>query len=358
MIFKSTIKLSLLIVIINSLSACSTISYYSQAIKGQIQLLLARESIDKLITAEDTSPELRERLILIQAVRAYAQQDLHLPVGKAYASYADLERPYAVWNIYAAPPLSLQAYTWCYPVVGCLAYRGYFNQQDAEKHAEQLKQQSLEVRVGGVRAYSTLGFFNDPVLNTFIDTTEPYLVELLIHEITHRLLYIKGDTKFNESFATAVAQIATQRWYQQQDQAEKYAQYQAEETNDRLLRNLLLEHRNQLEKIYSDDTRSEPEKIDAKKQQIAQMHEQYFTAKAAYGWRDGLDNWILSVNNASLATMANYNGFVPAFKQIFEQQGQDFPGFYQAVTRLSELKKVERHAALEKLMSADVTPES
>lgn len=350
MIFKPVIKLILLTTIIINLSACSTAAYYSQAAKGQIQLLFARESIDKLINAKNTPPKLRERLILTQRVRAYAQQQLKLPVGKAYGSYADLERPYAVWNVYAAPPLSLQAYTWCYPVVGCLAYRGYFNKLNAEKYAEKLKHQQLEVRVGGVRAYSTLGFFNDPILNTFIDTSEPYLIELLIHEISHRLLYIKGDTKFNESFATAIAQIATQRWYQQQSKTEKYIQYQTKETNNKLLRTLLLKHRSQLEKIYNNDTLSEREKTDAKEQQITQMHKQYFAAKTAQGWRDGLDQWVLSINNASLANMANYNGFAPAFKQIFELQGRDFPRFYQEATRLSQLKKAERHAALEKLI--------
>ncbi len=187
-----------------TLSGCETLHYYGQAISGQMQILTGRESIDRLLSAPETSQTLKTRLRLVMDVREFAKESLHLPVGNHYLSYIDLKRSYAVWNVFAAPEFSLEPKTWYYPVIGRTAYRGYFSKQMAMQYADGLKNKHFDVYVAGIAAYSTLGWFEDPVLNTVIHRTDTGLAALIIHELAHQIIYVKDDTAFNESFATAV----------------------------------------------------------------------------------------------------------------------------------------------------------
>ncbi|MCG8613983.1 MAG: aminopeptidase, partial [Pseudomonadales bacterium] len=201
------------IVLLLMLSACSELTYYFQATQGQLGLLAAREPIDELVTPESTtSAAVKNRLQFIQGVRTFAETALVLPVGDAYADYVEVGAPYVIWNVSAADEFSLDGKQWCYPIVGCQTYRGYFNQQDAEQYGEILRKEGLDVWVGGVEAYSTLGWFDDPVLSTFLKRDNTSLAALLFHELAHRVVYIAGDTAFNESFATAVELAAIQIW--------------------------------------------------------------------------------------------------------------------------------------------------
>ena len=202
------------------LGACAQgggeLGYYWQSVSGHVQLMWAADAMDDWIARPDTPPALRERLRMAQRARTFAVQELHLPDNPSYRRYADVKRGSAVWNVVAAPPYSLQLHTWCFPVLGCVGYRGYFSQTDARAEADLLAAQGLEVDVYGVPAYSTLGTLNwlggDPLLSTFVHWPEGDFVRLLFHELAHQKVYAEGDTLFNESFATAVGRIGSAEW--------------------------------------------------------------------------------------------------------------------------------------------------
>lgn len=342
----------LLCIAILQLSACSSISYFSHLFSGQVALLWKRQDVQGLVDSPETSDVLRQRLVLSQKIRVFAADSLELPVGDAYTAYTDLERPFAVWNIYAAPELSLESHTWCYPILGCLAYRGYYDEARAKSDAQSLASQGFETRVGGVRAYSTLGVFDDPLLNTFMFTDEVYLVELLIHEISHRKLYISDDTMFNENFATAVATLGAQQWYKKEGLSERYQDYQT----TKISRTRVLEHvmnfKERLAEVYKDETLSIEEKRQQKKSLFQALRKQYKALKAEYALDDRYDAWLANLNNASLATLSNYQALVPAFIALFNELGQDWSAFYERVESIAGLEKSVRHQRLNDLIQA------
>jgi len=235
-------KLLIVLILLVACSACSTGQFYSQAFLGQADLLLKRRAIQKVLLEDDLPPDVRGRLQFVLILRAFAKEELGLPVGKAYTTYSDLGRPFALWNIYAAPELSLESQSWCYPLAGCFAYRGYFSEEDAQREAEVYRKRGFDVKVGGILAYSTVGWFDDPVLNTFILKSEPYLVELLFHEMAHRKIYIKNDTPFNENFATAVSLLGSELWYQDRADSSAYREYRAHQVRQHALVNLVLDY--------------------------------------------------------------------------------------------------------------------
>ncbi|KZY37301.1 MULTISPECIES: aminopeptidase [unclassified Oleiphilus] len=334
------------------LSACSSVSYYSHLLNGQTSLLWNREPVETLLADDETSEELRKRLILSQALRDFASKELNLPVDDAYTSYTDLGRRYAVWNVYAASELSLDAYTWCYPILGCLAYRGYYDQSMAKAEALRLEKQGFETRVGGVRAYSTLGFFDDPLLSSFIFTDEVYLVELLIHEISHRKLYIKNDTKFNENFATAVGTIGAELWYKNQSQTHKYQEYQQAKAEQKKLMSFVLSYKDKLHDVYQDDSWSVEKKRKEKDKLLKEMKLSFQSLKQKHAWDSRYDRWVNELNNAGFSTLSNYQDLVPGFIALYHRLGEDWDAFYQEVERLSELDKSQRHAHLKSLSEA------
>jgi predicted aminopeptidase len=340
----SRILISILLLV--SLSACSSIDYFAHLAKGQISLLWQREKVKELLKSDAISAELKARLILSQKIREFALTELALPLGDSYTSYSDLKRPYVVWNVYAAPELSFESYTWCYPFLGCLAYRGFYDEMRAQRAGKILEDQGYDVKVGGVQAYSTLGFFDDPLLNTFIFKNEVAFIELLIHEISHQKLYIKDDTKFNENFATAVATLGAEQWYRLAKNEDVYETYQTQKQIQQSLVGFVLGYKDQLSDIYEDEFKSETEKKDQKKEIIANMLRQFEVFKLEHKLDSRYDRWVYSMNNASLSTLSNYQELVPGFIALFHQQKNDWPAFYKAVEKLAKLDKVQRHKAL------------
>lgn len=345
-------RIILIALFLLTLSACSTIDYFSHLAKGQFDLLWQRESVLDLLESEDVSDDVKSRLKLSQQIRLFAEAELALPVGDAYTAYTDLERPYVVWNLYAAPQLSFDSYTWCYPFLGCLAYRGFYDEARAQHAANQLIKEGYEVKVGGVQAYSTLGFFDDPLLNTFLFKHEVGFVELLIHEISHRRLYIDDDTKFNENFATAVALLGAEEWYEQQKNQSLYTRYQQHKTAQKKLIGFLLGFKQQLELVYNDDTKTEEEKQLLKKKIFNQLPIQFQEFKHKHDLDKRYDKWVLSMNNASLSTLANYQELVAGFIALFHKQGGDWNRFYVEVESIAKLDKKERHHLLTDLAEA------
>src|SRR5512141_2027994 len=242
-----------LLAIVLAVSGCKTLSFYAQAFRGQYQIFAHEKPIQKLIDDPKTPAELRRRFELVQRLRGFAQTELHLPVDGHYRKYVDVHRPYVVWNVEAAPEFSMEPKTWWYPLVGSLAYRGYFSERGATNYGASLERRGYDVFVGGVQAYSTLGWFKDPVLNTFIFETDPFLAEIIFHELAHQRVFARGDTDFNEAFATTVGEEGARRWLKASGDDAAIAQYQAEMRRTRLFVGMVMKARGQLETLYGDE---------------------------------------------------------------------------------------------------------
>jgi predicted aminopeptidase len=326
-----------------SLSAC----YYVQATRGQMEVLSKREPIDEILENPDTPEELSRKLALVLEARRFSVDELGLPDNKSYRSYTDLERDYVVWNVFAAPEFSLEAREWCYPIVGCVSYRGYFSQEAARKEADKLSEQGFDVAVGGVPAYSTLGNFNDPVLNTMMRWDDIQLVSTLFHELAHQVLYIKNDTAFNESFATAVEDIGIERWLAMRGRKGDMSRYRERKELRRELINLVNSAREDLREYYVREVVAE-EKRDLKAARLKQLSADVGRTLDAAGRAHS--HWLSSeLNNARLLPMALYDGHVPAFRAQFVECEFDLTCFYERVKEISKLKKPERDARLDEL---------
>ncbi|HEX4263913.1 MAG TPA: aminopeptidase [Verrucomicrobiae bacterium] len=353
----------LLALVVAAVSGCQTIGFYAQAAKGQYQIFAHQKHIDKLIADPQTPAALREKLKLIEQLRVFADSQLKLPVDGDYIKYVDVHRPYVVWNVQATPQFSLQPRTWWYPLVGSLEYRGYFSKRDATNYAARIARKGDDVYVDGVEAYSTLGWFKDPVLNTFIDLSEPELAEVIFHELGHRRVFARGDTDFNEAYATTVGQEGARRWLNASGKTnllEKYAV--ALHRNDQFV-HLIMSTREQLEKVYGDtldkDGKVKAAKIpplppaqlkEQKARVFANLRASYQQLKISWGGYTGYNDWFArELNNAQLNTIANYYDFLPAFKRLLDLNGGDMEKFYKAVERLSKMDKDQRHQTLRNL---------
>lgn len=363
----------LLIVAAAALSGCQSIGYYNQAIQGQYRILARRRPINQVLADPQTTEALKEKLRLVLQVRAFAEQDLKLPVNAHYLRYVDLHRRFVVWNVHAAPELSIKPKTWWYPVVGRLKYRGYFSEQEARRYAEKLDRKGFDVYVEGVEAYSTLGWFADPVLSTFIHHDASELAEITLHELAHQRLFVAGDTDFNEAFATAVAQEGVRRWLRRSAEPMAAENYRRSlEHNDQFV-DLIMKARAQLESLYGDQNDEQHGNHSAPRQStipttgkrqgkqivIGQLREEWEQLKAHWGGHTGYDNWFArSLNNAQLNTIATYYRLVPGFDRLVEANGGDLEKFYQAVRSLAKLSKKERQRRLVEFgaqSSADLT---
>jgi predicted aminopeptidase len=349
------------LIVAAALSGCG-IDYYFQGVAGQADMLARARPIDEVLaTTQDR--RLAERLERTREIRAYASRELGLPDNASYTRYADLGRPFVVWNVVSAPALSLAPRQWCYPVAGCVSYRGFFNEADAKAEAERLAANGDDVHVGGVPAYSTLGWFDDPVLSSFIRYPDTALARLVFHELAHQLVYVKDDSEFNESFATAVEEAGVSRWIAAQAGKPLHAALVAERLRSDRLRGefarLVRDARVRLAAIYAGHA-SEAEKRAAKQTVYAAMRSAYEEAKAGDAGLAGFDRWFAGYagqgpNNAALAAIALYDTKVPAFRALLAQSGGDLPTFYARVRELAGKPRDERDAVLAALGRAPAT---
>ena len=328
------------------------VGYYWQSARGQAQLMLAARPLPDWLQDAQTPAALRARLSTAQRIRAFAVSDLALPDNASYHRYADLGRRAAVYNVVAAPALSLTLKTWCFPVVGCVGYRGYFDEGNARAYAASLPPE-LEVAVYPVPAYSTLGWTNwlggDPLLNTFIGYPEGELARLVFHELAHQVLYVKDDTAFNESFATAVERLGGERWLAQHASAAARAEYAVFDARRQAFRALTRATRAALQAIYASETVGEDEKLGRKAEQMQRFRTEYAELKRGWGDYRGYDAWVAQANNASFGAQAAYDDLVPGFIALFQREGSDFARFYDAVRDLSRQSKSERVEVLAEL---------
>ena len=326
------------------LNGCASLDYYAQVSRGQIDLLAAREPVAALLAAPQTEPELKRRLALAQQARSFASAELGLPDNRSYRLYADLQRPYVVWNVFATPELSLQPLTHCFPIAGCVAYRGYYQQGRARGAAALLQAEGLDTYVAGIEAYSTLGWFADPILNTMLRWDDQRLAAVIFHELAHQQLYVQDDTAFNESFASFVEQQGLRQWRAARGLAADDAQ---EARMRRQFTALILASRERLQALYDgplDDTGKRAGKV----AEFERLRAEYRTLRdAQWGGDARYDAWINApLNNARLLPFGLYDQWVPAFAALFEQAGGDWATFYQRAAELGKLPLVERERAL------------
>jgi len=324
--------------------------YWWQSAAGQIDLVRRAQPISELLADPATDPRLRERLSRALEIREFASRELGLPDNDSYTRYADLGRPYVVWNVFAAPALSLQLRKWCFPVAGCVSYRGFFDRDEAERFAQRMRAEGYEAYVAGVPAYSTLGWFSDPLLNTFVGQHEVEVARLIFHELAHQQLYVSGDSAFNESFATAVERIGVERWLAAReaatgDSSARLAwQARSERRADFLA--LLRRHRAALSSLFASPLPDE-EKLAGRERIFAQMRDDYAALRQRWGGFAGYDRWFAQpLTTAHLASVATYTDLVPAFESLLAREGGDLARFYQAAVELSDLPALERSRTL------------
>ena len=337
------------------ITGCSTLGYYQQAIVGQWQLLAKRRPLDEVLVDTQVSSEVKSRLMVAQQLRVFAADTLHLPVADSYSTYVDVGAPYVVWNVFAAPEFSLTMKTFCYPVAGCVSYKGFFAKASAAALTQALAADGNDTFYGGIAAYSTLGWFADPLLSTFIARDDTALAALLFHELAHKVVYIPGDTRFNESFATAVERYGLRQWLPLQGDG----QVQGKAYNDYLLTtqrrgeviDLILATREALALVYALDV-DESDKRQRKRDLIENLRRNYQVLALQWGTSGPFRAWMAAdINNARLGAVADYNDWVPAFERWLASLDGDLPAFFAAVEYLAEADKVSRDQYLETFMA-------
>ena len=329
------------------LSGCAEITYYTQAITGHLGIMLNSRTLEQVMDDPATPPETRARLERAREMRDYASRVLKLPENRSYRIYADLGRPAALWNVFAAPELSLELKTWCYPIAGCVGYRGYFNRARADTHAKELRAEGYEVFVGPVSAYSTVGWFNDPLLNTVLKRPDPELAGVLFHELAHQRLFLSGDTAFSESFATTVEIEGVRRWLTDQGKPEEFTNYMERLKRREQFMELVLRYRKQLETLYA-STKPDNDKHAEKARTFEELRRDYAALKSNWGGYSGFDAWLTNgeLNNARMGAVGVYHQYVPAFQALFTKLGGDFEAFYREAEMLAKLPPKERATAL------------
>jgi predicted aminopeptidase len=333
------------------LSGCSSLSYYTQLASGQLALLQAREPVADVIADPQRDPKLRDHLLKSQQARAFASEHLHLPDNKSYRLYADIHRRYVVWNVFATDEFSLDPVTHCFPIAGCVAYRGYYDQGAARGEAALQKLDGKDVYVSGVEAYSTLGWFNDPIISSMMNWGDERLATLIFHELAHQRFYVKDDSEFNESYATFVEEEGTRQWRAARGLPAETASSEAQRRDQ--LTQLALETRDRLKALYA-----EPLSPDVMRQRKAEEFDRLRSAyrqmrDSQWGGDKRFDSWVYApMNNARLLPIGLYDQWVPSFEALFRQVKGDWLAFFVAVEKMGGLPKDERKAALERLMKS------
>jgi predicted aminopeptidase len=332
-------------------SGCSSVGYYAQAVSGHLEVMWLAVPIEERLHEADTPAPLREKLKRVLAIREFASRELALPDNDSYRRYADLGRPFVLWNVFAAPEFSVTPIQSCFPFAGCVSYRGFYSEEGAQRHAAELAQQGDDVYVGGVSAYSTLGWFSDPVLSTFIQYPEPEIARIVFHELAHQEVYVKGDTVFNESFAATVEEEGLRRWLEREGTPEQRAAYADSRRRRAEFAALVLKYRARLADFYARPIPAE-EKREGKRRLFAEMNDEYAVLKASWGGFAGFDRLLArGVNNAFLVSIASYSELVPAFRALLAQEKGELPVFYREVRDLAKLEKAERDRRLADLVA-------
>jgi predicted aminopeptidase len=328
------------------LGGCANLGYYLQSVGGQLEIWRRERPIEQVLLDPATPPDLAARLRRVLEIREFATRELALPENGSYRRYADLGRPYAVWNVIATPEFSLEPLRWCFPVAGCVAYRGYFSEAAARRFANELAAAGYDVFVGGVPAYSTLGWFADPVLNTFVRYPETELARLIFHELAHQLVYVRDDTVFNESFAAAVEAAGVERWLARTGGPRAREAFERRQRLRADFVRIVRACRTRLEALYRSGLA--PDEMRARKAAILRaLREDYRAIREAHPGPAPYDAWFaLEVNNAQIASVAIYTDLVPAFESLLAREGGDLRRFYKAVEALARLPQAERAAAL------------
>ena len=336
------------------LSGCSELPYYRQAIAGHLRLITDRQSIDALLGNDDTDPVLARQLGTVQELLAFARDTLALPSAGSYRHYVALGRPYVSWNVFAAPELSLEPVRWCFPFAGCVPYRGYFDQDEARCYASRLAAKGYEVSIEGATAYSTLGWFDDPVLSSMLGHGEDFLAETLFHELAHQKVYVRDDASFNEGFAVSVQEEGVRRWLQATHRPERLKAYERALARREAVLGLVDRARQRLRDVYALDT-GDDRKRALKAQTLKTLYSEYQALKDAWGGYSGYDHWFdEGLNNARLASLATYREWVAQFRALYRRCGSSLPRFYTAVRALGALEMSVRHAHLETIEDCPV----
>jgi predicted aminopeptidase len=317
-----------------------------ESAQGQLKLMSKRQPIARVIASSSTPPAVRTQLRAVSEIRDFAVHDLGLPDNGSYRSYADVDRPYVVWNVVAAPEFSVEAKEWCYPIVGCVAYRGYFALRRARSFADKLQRRGFDVSVGGVAAYSTLGHFNDPVLNTMLGWSDIELAAIIFHELTHQMIYVPNDADFNEAFATTVEEEGVRRWLNAEGREKDLATYSLQQQHYQEVVALLNGTRTGLRALYASGI--EPSLMrDRKRAAFTELNDSYAQIKAAWGGHAPFASWFEEeINNAYLASVATYFDCVPGFERELESVGGNLEAFYRRVRELAQLDQDRRDALL------------
>ena len=327
-------------------ASCTSLQYYAQAVSGHLEVMWLSAPIEERLHEADTPEQLREKLKRVLAIREFASRELALPDNQSYRRYADLGRPFVVWNVFAAPEFSVTPIQSCFPFAGCVSYRGFYSEKAAQRHAAELEKKGDDIYVGGVSAYSTLGWFSDPVLSTFIQYPEPEVARIVFHELAHQEMYVKGDTVFNESFAATVEGEGVRRWLEREGTPAQRSAYEDSRRRRSEFAALVIKYRARLAEFYARPASIE-EKREGKRLLFAQMNGEYGALKASWGGYSGFDRlFARGANNAFLSSIASYTELVPAFRALLGKKKGDLAAFYQAVRDLAKLDKAERDARL------------
>ncbi len=349
---KSFIFMSLLVTAM-LLQSCATVGYYSQSVRGHMSIWFGRQDIEQKLVAtgeDELSPEAQRWLRRVLQIRSFATRSLALPDNYSFKSYTNIGRAHVLWNVVAAPEFSLSPKRFCFPIAGCLSYKGYFAKTAALKEAGRLRAKGYDVYVGAVSAYSTLGWFADPVLSSFINWTEDVLSGLIFHELTHQVVYVKGDTVFNESFATVVEMEGITRWMKERNKPELVKLSRLNKVREAQFIEMVLKYKRTLSKLYQTKFKASDKRVQ-KRKIIENLRIDYSRLKKKWGGFKGYDHWMShSLNNAKLASLSTYYKFVPAFQQLLKNVENNLPQFYREVERIGAMPIAQRHFTLLKLL--------
>jgi predicted aminopeptidase len=337
------------------LAGCSSLDYYRNAANGHFEILRKAEPIEEVVSKNTTSPKLKKTLLNMQQARDFASNTLLLPENGSYRQYADIGRECVAWNVVAVEEFSVEPKQWCFPVAGCVSYKGFFASRDAENYAAELQEQGLDTYVAGALAYSTLGWFDDPILSTMLSHSESHCIEVLFHELAHQKLYIASDTDFNEAFATAVAEEGIRRWFAKTNSHKAYEEFLASRQQKNEFNTLILNTREKLNSLYHQ--KISPEVMRQQKAELfSQLKFDYKEFKKHWNGDDRYDAWMSKeLNNAHLALVATYNDLVPIFNLVLLQSNGDMKTFYERISAISSQPFEDRHQTLRRIYAHRVT---